>query len=540
MRRTKRRFEAAALAFSTLFLGLFFAYPLVRLFTHAFSAASGDRVADVLVSSTFAQTLWFTLWQAIASTLLTFAVGLPAAAVLARYRFVGRSVVRALITVPFVLPTVVVAGAFRALFDRFGVQDALVGSVWAILVAHVFFNVAVVVRVVGSFWGHLDPATEQAARVLGASPAQTFRRVTLPLLGPAMAAAAAIVLLFTFTSFGVILLLGDGRHPTVETEIWRYGAQRLELDVAAGIAVVQLLAVIALSVASTVLQSRHAVAQRLVGDRERARRPRTRREATLVVVTLGPLLVFLIAPLVVLIERSIDRGRDWSIEAYRELTVRSDLLGTSPLASLGNSLRVAGAATLIAVITGTIMSFAVVYGRRRWSSLLDTTLLLPLGTSAVTLGFGLFLAFDRTPLDWRTSWWMLPIAHALIGIPFVVRSEVPVLRSLDHRLRAVAATLGASPARVLRAVDLPVAARAISVGAAFAFVVSMGEFGAASVLPRASSDITAPLAIFRLLGTPGGAPRTLAFALSVSLFVVVAVAVALIDRLRPPGGQSGW
>ncbi|MDH3705956.1 MAG: ABC transporter permease subunit, partial [Acidimicrobiia bacterium] len=225
---------------------------------------------------------------------------------------------------------------------------------------------------------------------------------------------------------------------------------------------------------------------------------------------------------------------------YRELLERNDLLATSPLSTVANSLQVAAVATLISVTVGTVASLVVVHGARWHANLLDAGLMVPLGTSAVTLGFGLFLAFDSDPLAWRTSWWILPIAHALVGIPFVIRSVVPVLRSLDEQVRDAARTLGASPMRVLRSVDLPVAGRGMAVGAAFAFAVSMGEFGATSVLPRDRDDMTAPIAIFRLLGTPGDAIRTQAFALSVVVLVVVAVAVSAIDRLRPPGGGGGW
>ena len=121
---------------------------------------------------------WFTLWQAALSTVLTLLVGLPGAYVLARYDFPGKRVVRALVTVPFVLPTVVVGSAFLAL----GVQPSL----GAILLAHLFFNYAVVVRTVGGLWSHLDPHQEEAARVLGASRWRAFRSVTLPALRPAL------------------------------------------------------------------------------------------------------------------------------------------------------------------------------------------------------------------------------------------------------------------------------------------------------------------------------------------------------------------
>src|SRR5690606_19638773 len=116
---------------------------------------------------------------------------------------------RAFVLIPFVLPTVVVAMAFLAVLRPGGPLSFLhwQRGVGPMLAAHVFFNVAVVVRIVGGFWANLDPRREDAARVLGASRFAAFRTVTLPLLAPALIAAASIIFLFTFTSFGVALLL---------------------------------------------------------------------------------------------------------------------------------------------------------------------------------------------------------------------------------------------------------------------------------------------------------------------------------------------
>ena len=163
-------------------------------------------------------------------------------------------------------------------------------------------------------------------------------------------------------------------------------------------------------------------------------------------------------------------------------------------------------------------------------------LMLPLGTSAVTLGFGILLAFDA-PVDLRASAAIIPITHALVAIPFVVRSLVPVLGSIRVRLREAAATLGASPARVRREIDLPIAGRAAAVGAGFAFVISLGEFGATTVLARPGSP-TLPLAIFRLLGRPGDLNLQGAMVLSLLLALITVAVVLAIDRLRVPG--EGW
>jgi thiamine transport system permease protein len=156
--------------------------------------------------------------------------------------------------------------------------------------------------------------------------------------------------------------------------------------------------------------------------------------------------------------------------------------------------------------------------------------MLPLGTSAVTIGFGFLIALDE-PVDLRASLLLMPIAHALVAIPFVVRATVPVMRAVQHRLREAAMTLGASPSRAWREVDLPLIARALLVGAAFAFAVSVGEFGATSLIVRPTTP-TVPLAIFRLLAQPGSTTFGMAMALSVVLMLITAAAVFGIEAIR--------
>ena len=246
-----------------VFMVLFFAWPIAGVIARGLGGTSpASLLGEVLGSGSHRSVIWFTVWQAAASTALTVAVALPAAGAMARLNFRGQRLVRALVTVPFVLPTVVVGAAFEGLFDRFGLAGgeglSLRHTVWAILAAHVFFNYAVVIRTVGAHWANLDARVEDQARVLGASRLQVFRQVVLPRLVPSIAAASAIVYLFSFTSFGVVLILGGPARATIETEIYRYAIVRLDLGIAAALAVVQLAAVVALVVVSNALERRRA------------------------------------------------------------------------------------------------------------------------------------------------------------------------------------------------------------------------------------------------------------------------------------------
>ena len=529
------------------FLAVFFAWPVGSILVRGLRP-DGEwdlgAFGDVLGQGRVQRILWFTLWQAVASTALTLAVALPGAYVLARIRFRGRALVRAAVTVPFVLPTVVVASAFLGIAGPRGVLTGagdLRGTVWAILLAHLFFNYAVVIRVVGGLWGHLDPTLEDAARMLGATRWRAFREVTWPLLRPAVVAAASVVFLFCFTSFGVIVLLGGLDHSTVEAEIYRAAVTRLDLRTASVLAIVQLVTVVAALVLFGRASDRRTGARRLLAASDVARQPTSTRERAFLVGNLVVMLVLLGGPLAVLVERSFHTDHGYGLAWYRALSsipARSALF-VAPLDAIRNSLLFATAATLIAVFVGTCAAFAVAgRGRRTRSGRgLDLLLMLPLGTSAVTVGFGFLIALDRPPLDLRASWWIVPLAHALVAVPFVVRIVVPVLRAIDPRLREAAASLGAAPGRVTREVDVPIVRRAVLVAAGFAFAISLGEFGATAFIARADAP-TVPTAIFRSLSQPGAANFGSAMAMSAILMALTAASILLIERLRLPGADA--
>jgi thiamine transport system permease protein len=252
-------------------------------------------------------------------------------------------------------------------------------------------------------------------------------------------------------------------------------------------------------------------------------------------VSLGSLALFLGIPLAALVERSLAVGDGHSLDAYRSLTHSTSSLLVEPWEAIANSLAYAAGATAIAVAIGGLAALAV--AGRGGGRLLDGLLMLPLGASAVMLGFGFVIAFDEGVLDFRSAPWIVPVVQALVAIPFVVRIVVPTLRAIDVRQREAAALLGASPARVRREIDLRIAGRALAVAAGFAFAISLGEFGATVFLARPDAP-TLPVAIFRFLGRPGELNVAQAYALAVILMVVAALSVLAVERLG--NRRLGW
>lgn len=544
------------------FLAVFFLLPLASLLRLSAGGAGGFRT--IAGDPYFLRVIWFSAWQAALSTALTLALGLPAAYAFARYRFPGKGLLRALATVPFVLPTPVAAAAFAALLGPRGLlnewlQAALgldrppihaLNTLGAVLVGHVFFNYSVVLRIVGGFWSTLDLRLEQAAATLGAGRRQVLLHVTLPLLLPAVGAAALLVFIFSFGSFGVVLLLGGPRFATVEVEVYRQTAQLLRLDVAAALSLVQMAATLLMTLLYTRLQARAAAPLERRARTAGAAPARSWRARTFVAGNVAALLLLIGVPLLALALRSLtDAGGGLTLDHYRLLgeSRRGSLFFVPPAQAVLNSLAFAALATGLALAVGVPGAYLLARttddrrpptddrlpaGGRRWASvggLLDVLFTLPLGASAVTLGLGYIVALG--PLGLLGSPWLIPAAHALLAFPLVVRSLLPALRALDPRLRDAARALGAPPWQVLRAVDLPLLYPALLVGAVFSFTVSLGDFGAALLLARPSYP-TVPVVIGRLLGQPGAANYGQALALSTILMLLAALGFVALERLR--------
>lgn len=545
-----------------LFLAVFFLLPLTRILAFSLDAS-------VLTAANFRRAfsvLRFTFYQATLSTLLTFLLGLPSAVLFARFDFRGKPLLRALTAIPFMLPTVVVAAGFNALLGPRGwfnlalsslraadqaapISIPFVGTLAAILVAHVFYNTTIVIRIFGNALTNLDPRLEQAARTLGADGLRVWTRVLLPVLRVPLLAAGLLVFLFDFSSFGVVLLLGGPQFSTLEVEIYIQSMQFLNLPMAALLSIIQLLCTLAFSILYT-----RVVTRSIVPTAPRpsvARRPKTLREKIFVSAFCLLLSAFFIFPILSLPLRSITRleadlGQRGEVrygftgDYYRELFVNrsGSVFYIPPIEAARNSLGYAAATVALSLALGLPAASALVRPNRA-AKLLDSFLLLPLGASAVTLGLGYIITFNKQlPItnyqSLIASPLIIPLAHTVIALPFVIRTLQPALASVPERLRQAAATLGASPLRVWQAVDWPILSRAVLAAATFAFTVSLGEFGAASLLARPDFP-TLPVAIARFLSQPGGLNYGQAMAMSTLLMSVTLLGILLIEKARLPG-----
>ncbi|MCA9838449.1 MAG: iron ABC transporter permease [Trueperaceae bacterium] len=506
--------------FAAAFLAVFLGYPLVIIFVRSFQDSS--ELWSTLTNTYYYQRLGFTLYQALLSTFATVLLALPSAFLFARYDFWGKRVLRSLFLIPFVMPTVVVAIGFLALFGPRGlIPIDLRNTLLIIILAHVFYNFAIVVRMVSGYLEGLGNRLYEAAQMLGSSRLTTLMKITVPIALPAVLAAATLVFIFCFSSFGVILILTpEIRFRTLEVEIYQLSSRLLILSGAAYLVILQFLVISFFSLLYTRLQARLAVSfaykERLV----RQLKGRTR-----ILVSSHFLLtsLLLLAPLVLLVVQTFWQNGDFGLQSFHYALEARRTIGFSSLqaASL-NSLRFALISTVISLVVGFAFAYAVV--RAGWT-FLDSASLLPLSISAVTLGLAYLLAFPGL----RSSVWGISLSHSIIAFPFVTRSILPALRSFPGSLIDAAQSLGASPLAILWRIELPLLLPAFVTAASFALAISMGEFAATLTLQN-PKYATLPVAIFDRLSRPGMQNYGAALALACLLMLVTGLLIFVLER----------
>ncbi|MFB6353205.1 MAG: ABC transporter permease [Halobacteriales archaeon] len=497
----------------------------------------------------------FTAYQAALSTLASVALGLPGAYLLARYEFPGRETLRSLTMLPFVLPSIMVAVGFLAMFGQTGLLNDVLGflglgpvnllfTLEVIVLAHAFYNAPLVVRLVGAAWETVDRQRVEAARSLGASPVGAFRDVVLPTLWAPLLTAALLTFMFTFMSFPIVLALGGLRLATVE--VWLFARVRdLQLAEAATLATVET----ALTLGMTYLYLRYEARQSagrgggpvlsrrgLVTGRETLTDPRRLGLLAYGVVV----LVVFVGPLASLLLESVTGPEGGFTTAYYAFLLDQQAAAAAgtvkPLPAVVNSLLFGAATLLVAVPMGLVVSLVATRGGRG-SRLAEALLSAPLAVSGIVVGLGLLqsFVFGTEVLGHRiviTGPVAIVAAHAVAAYPFVTRNVTPALGELDPRLAEAARSLGATRLRALLDVELPLVATALLAGTAFAFAISVGEFDATVLLAEGVDSATMPVALERYIGNrsigPSLGPAT---AMGSVLLAVTAVSFVAIDRL---------
>ncbi|NJE08148.1 iron ABC transporter permease [Thermococcus sp. M39] len=528
------------------FLILFFYLPLISIIHEGLwdNGFTLKYLKAVLSNSYHRRIILFTIEQALASTLLTLALGLPGAYIFAKYDFPGKSFVKAILTVPFVMPSIMVALGFILLFGKQGFFTQLIGrdleilySWKAILIAHAFYNFPVVVRMVSSLWQRINPHYEEVAMSLGAKRFTLFRKVTLPMLLPGIFASSMLTFIFCFLSFSIPLILGGYKYATIEVDIFTSIMTLLDFKVGSALAIIQ----ITLSFAFMYIYIKSLDMYAKAEEQRIFRKPQklTLRElASLKGLLIGiyslVVFIFIISPLLAVLYDSLIFQGKFSLEWYRRVfsAKYNPIFGANTLIAIKNSLLFGFSAVLLSTTIALIIAYALHRWQFKGKNVFEALVMLPLGSSAITLGLGYIRTFHKPPLELLGTWYIIVFAHTIIAYPFVLRAISAVLKKIKPNLKEAALSLGAKEWQAFLKVELPLALGGIIVGAIFAFAISIAELGATYMLYQPEYT-TITIAVYRFLSARQWGSAS---ALSVILMIVSAVSFMIIERI----GEEIW
>jgi thiamine transport system permease protein len=558
IQRDTARFYRIMSAPALLILTFLFIIPVGIILSKAFITDDGhfsiQRILTLIRDPYIHRVLRFTVLQALVSTVVSVLIALPGAYLLATFQFRGKSIIRAICTIPFVLPSILVVLGFVIFYGNQGIiNSALVKlfhlsapplqilySFSAVILAHAFYNFPIALGLISSFWEQLPLRYDQAAMVLGARKWTVFSTVTLPRLVPAIISAATLIFLFCFSSFVILLVLGGGpQFTTIEVEIYRRARMTLDIEGAAALSLLSI-------VLTIMLVALHLWSQRLMSHQEEIeQRPERRRFRTpsSPIATISSILylvlsvVFVLGPLAGIVYRSfqapISRSGEmaFSVVWYRQLFGLDRAVG-SPLGTavtaLITSVTIATIATIISLIVGTLLASRLRSKEAGKGASIELYAMLPMAVSSVVIGLGYYLISSNVSHSLVVSRTLIVLAHTVIASPFVLRSILPEYRKIPKSYTQAALTLGATVPQTFRSIDLPLLRPALATGGAFAFALSMGEINATLILSD-SSVVTVPIVMYRLIGSYNYAG---ACALGTILIFCCAIVFATIERIR--------
>ncbi|RKX97339.1 MAG: hypothetical protein DRZ90_06550 [Spirochaetes bacterium] len=498
-----------------------FALPLISVALKA--AGSVAELTGVIQSPYYRGVMGFSLKQAALSTVFSVLLGLPGAYFVGRHHFPGRKLLRSISTVPFVLPSILAVLGFILVFGNSGLinsirQTTLIGdkepwkmlySLRAIILAHMFYNFPLTLRIVGDAWYSLPQSKYNAARSLGAGPIKAFFTVDFPRLAPAILTSAVITFLYCFLSFAIILVLGGGpQFTTLEVEIYRLIKYQLDFSRGSGLAIIESIAALGLL---AVYASLDTVLRRRTVDDDDAVKIRTPGKITgwkmlPAFLYLIPALFLIFAPLISIMIYSFLTRATRAASLHLSFSHWKSLFGSGrvgasvPLNSVIRTFSLGIAVAGITTVTAALAGWYTAHRKGFLVKIIEFMLFIPMGVSTVMLGLGYLILTNSIPGGKALRLAALAASHTIIALPFAYRIISGRLKLISRRIPQAARVSGASPLKSFFTVELPLARGALVTAAVFSLAISAGELNATIILaPPDFTTIT--LAIYRLIGS---------------------------------------
>jgi iron(III) transport system permease protein len=533
-------FRFAVTAIALLFLGLFFLYPVLRVFSASFLDASGAELtvqnyAKVLSSAFYLDSMVNSLWIGVLATVITTLVATPLAFALARLPVGGKTALVALAVLPLVLPSFVGAYALLLLFGRSGIVTAGLqslgipfGSIYGmpgIVLVYVLTLYPFVLLPALAGFKAVDVSVEEASQNLGASRWRSMRTITLPIVMPAILSGALLVFIDTLENFGVPFVLAEDM-PILAVEAYKLFVG--ETDTNPGSAGVLGVLLVASTAAVVVIQRRYLGRRRFATGARRTpplipigRGWRAVATGYCWILVLASLVPFFAVIVISFLEfRGPVLHWNLSLDNYAELFRRS-------IRPLQNTLFLSTLAALGAALLGVPIGYVVTRSRTRLTGLLDIVATMPFAVAGTILGIGLIISFNSGWLVLTGGWFILVLAYVVRKVPFSVRTSSAIVHQIDTSLEEASINLGVSPAMTFLRLTVPLMLGGIVGGMVLTWVSAASELSS-TVLLYSGQWQTLTVVMFQALESTGAG---LAAASASMLIFFTVVPIALIYRL---------
>ncbi len=522
--------------FYSFILSLFYLPVLVVFFKAFLHRNALGQFGEFLSSQVFLNTLSFSVKEACISSLGSLLLAFPGAYFFGRYEFPGKKLLRSIMILPFMFPGILVVLGMIVFYGRNGLLNHFLSwltpdgglqfqslyGFWGIILAHIFYNFSFCLRLLSESWERIDPRLREASKVLGAGVFATLRRITIPLLLPTISYLFALVFLYSFLSFTIVLVLGGYLYKTFEVLIYIEYNHKLNFDRASMIAAVQIVLLAGVLFLQNIFNrknKRQVNIYRELPKLSMKKRPL----ATLVFQNYLLLVtVFFAGPLITILSRSLNSsglaGTQLTLDNYRLLFQEGFkfTVGTNFPELIGVSLLIA---LTVAVISISLAYITAGYRRNNSWGWLDIWFQLPLGISFLTFAFGIAVLGKPLP-----NWVLIVWAQVFLVFPLVYSILSSARHEFGDSLMEAAATLGANPITIFRTVEFPMMKKAVGTAFAYAIALSLGDLTSVLVLGNGKVN-TISLAVYQLIGHYRFAQATalgsIYILLSLLLFIVI-------------------
>ncbi|WP_187759752.1 ABC transporter permease [Thiospirochaeta perfilievii] len=491
-----------------LFLITIFYLPLLKVLIQGLNF---EFFKDIYNSFYYKKIISFTVYQGLLSALLSVLIGIPGAYLLTRYNFIGKRVFLSLSTLPFILPSILTVLGFVLLFGNSGYLNNLLMSLFelkspplkilysikAVLLAHIFYNTPLAIRIISSRWKKIPYEVIEASYSLGLGKIKTFFKVTIPYLTSSILTSFTLIFLYCFMSFGIILVLGGGPNlSTIEVEVYRFARISLNIPKAASLSIIEslfTLLILFLYLKSESREPKFIDGSNLV-------KKISIKTGLLFSTYIIPLTLILVAPLVAIVISSFLRKEGFTGGVYFSLHWYKSIFGSltnsfnmTSIEAIKNSLLL-GLSTLLMTIPMALLVTFNINKNFKLKSIYTILFFLPMGISSIIIGL------SYLNLNLPGSFIFIVFAHTFISLPISIRSINNIYKTIDISLIEASESLGYRRFKTFLKVELPLIKGGIITAGVFSFSLSVGEMNA-SIMLAPSGFVTLPLAIYQLIGS---------------------------------------